>query len=198
MKIHKKKVILFIVIVEFLLILLLVKAVFYPSNNQLIKSFYSSTVATLISPHSLRENIEHGTNEFIIVDTREKPDYVDGHIIGSLNISPNGDWIKEFKKLQKENPDKEILIYCYTNVCMRGKKMGRELALNGIYVKELGVGFNNWKNYWKTWNYENEWEHIDINDFIVAGENPGQYYVDPKIQQKKLEEGCSILGEYGC
>ena len=143
----------------------------FSQNN--IKNFYDENVETLISPHHLREEISNGnSHKYIIVDTREKKDYLNGHIIGSINIIPNENLIENFKKL---NPKKEIIIYCYTHYCMRGKKIGKELAKNKIFVKELGIGFNEWENFYKLWNYKSEWDKINISNYIKVGNESGIY-----------------------
>ena len=189
------KVSLIIGLVGLVLLILLTQAVFFPTENQRIKSFYSSNTATLISPHSLREQLHKGHENFVLIDTREKEDYLRGHITTAINIVPSKNLVNDFRNLEIQYPDKEILIYCYTHVCMRGKKVGKELADNGVYVKELGIGFNEWKNFWRQWNYEDEWEFIDINEFITIGEEPG---VLKKNAADLFEtKGCSE-GEYGC
>ena len=167
----------------------------YKNENDYIKMYYESEAATLVSPHNLRERIDRNESNFILVDTRNKDDYEYEHIKGSVNIPGYEDekWlVKKYLELIKENPDKEIIIYCYTEVCMRGRTIGRILVRNNIFVKELGIGFNEWKNYWKKWNYEKEWEHINIKDYIETNESK-------KVVFNKNEIfGCSLEGTIDC
>lgn len=192
-----EKILLAALVVQLIVVIFLAQAVFFPTDNQHKKRFYDSNVATLISPHSLREQLEEGHEEFIIVDTRERADYLENHIVTAINIVADENLVENFKKLQKESGGKEILTYCYTHVCMRSKKVGKKLAENGIFVRELGVGFNEWKNFWREWNYENEWTHIDINDFIVSGEEPGELDLKGRRSLLKDGSGCST-GDYSC
>ena len=182
-----------VLLLQSILILVLLAVVFFPSEDKLKKDYYTSEVATLVSPHSLREEILHGTNPYVLVDTRDNISYERGHIVGAINIIPDANMVSKFKNLQKENKGKEILIYCYTQVCMRGRKVGKELAENGIYVRELGIGFNEWKNFWRNWNYENEWNEINIFDYIRIGQEPGVFR-----NIKPLNTSSCGTGEFGC
>ena len=177
-------------------VIFLAKEVYFPSQNSLKKHYYTSQVATLVSPHSLREKILHGENPYVIVDTRDRESYINGHIVGAYNIEPGENMVYEFKGIQAKYPNKPILIYCYTEVCMRGRKVGKELAKNGIYVYELGIGFNEWKNFWTKWNYENEWETVDIQKYITIGDELGEF----KAQKKDLLKpaSCSSAPGYEC
>ena len=162
-----------------------------PSDKTLKTLHYETETAVLVSPHALREDMEHGENPYVIIDTREPEHYKLGHITGAINIPPDNDMVTEFKEIIKKYPDKEVLIYCYTSVCMRGRKVGKELASNGVYVRELGVGFQEWKNDWKSWNYE--WEKINIQPLITEGEEPGIF-----IPTKHKKEGCAVNEDFSC
>ena len=60
------------------------------------------------------------------------------------------------------------------------------LADNGIYVKELGIGWNEWRYDWNMWNYPHEWETTNVEDYVVSGTEPGNY------------SGFAGLGDVGC
>jgi hypothetical protein len=78
---------------------------------------------------------------------------------------------------------------------MTGKKIGHLLATNKLFVKELGVGWNEWRHFWKQWNYPHEWKELEkkSGDYIFSGEEPGKFKVDPNIIT-----GCKIGGDLGC
>ena len=182
-------------VINLMLLVSLVVYITSPSQENLRKIHYETETATLVSPHGLRERMEEGKNPYVIVDVREKEHYILGHITGALSIPPKGDIVKKFKEIQVKNPNKELLIYCYTQVCMRGRKVGRELAKHGVYVRELGIGFQEWKNDWKKWNYEWEWEHIDMTPLITIGEKPGVFI--PELGKHK-KEGCGTSETFSC
>lgn len=169
------------------------------SEDSLIKKFYFIENAVHISPHSLRLKMDKGIDDFILVDLRSREEYEKEHIIGAINIpvykdkkTPNYDdkerIIAEFSKLSK---DKEIIVYCYSIPCMSGRKTGKLLAENGIYVKQLGIGWNEWRYFWNLWNHEYEWETINVDDYIYKGSEAGK----PKLKINSIS--CS-LGSIGC
>ena len=170
-----------------------------PSKEDLIGDFYLTENLVHVSPHSLRKAMDKGDSRFILVDLRSKEEYEKEHIIGAINIpaykDPNTSAYDEvdrivgaFSALPK---DKEIIVYCYSIPCMTGRKIGKMLAENGIYVKQLGIGWNEWRYYWTLWNHELEWNQTKAEDYVYAGSEPGI----PKINNNST--ACS-LGGLGC
>ena len=131
-----------------------------PTNEELIKNFYLTENAVHVSPHSLRTKIMKGqTGDYVLVDLRSQEEYEREHIITAVNIpaykDPNTSAYDEkdriigaFRALPK---DKDVIVYCYSTPCMTGRKIGKMLAENGIYVKHLGIGWNEWRYFWNLW-----------------------------------------------
>ncbi len=174
------------------------------SESALIKDFYLTENAVLVSPHSLRGKMDKGADGYVLVDLRSKEEYEKEHIIGAVNIpayaNPNKSYdintdkaakeeiIKKFSELPK---DKDIVVYCYSAPCMTGRKVGKLLAENGIYIKHLGIGWNEWRYFWNMWNHEHEWDATDVMDYIASGPEPGA----PKVREPSKACG---LGELSC
>lgn len=170
-----------------------------PSQEDLIKGFYNVENAVYISPHGLRQKMSKGEiNGYILVDLRSAQEYEKEHIITAVNIPAYKDpdtsaydemdrILKEFQKLPK---DKEVIVYCYSAPCMTGRKVGKMLAENGIYVKHLGIGWNEWRYSWNLWNHDGETPN-KMEDYIAKGKEPGK----PKISE--LLSPCGE-GEFGC
>jgi len=172
------------------------------SQNDLIKEFYDVENAAHVSPHSLRSKMDKGINDYILVDLRSAEEYQREHIIGAVNIPAYKDKdtsdygavdriVNSFKELQKNNPGKDIITYCYSTPCMTGRKIGKMLADNGIYVKTLNIGWNEWRYFWTLWNHEHEWNQTNVMDYVATGSEPGV----PKI--KNSTSVCQI-GEFSC
>lgn len=161
--------------------------------NELRAEFYAEEAATHVSPHSIRERMDKGDDSFILVDIRAVEDYEREHIIGAINIDTSralAETLEDFKALPA---DKEIIIYCYSTACMNGRKAGNFLAENGVYVKEMTVGWNEWRYAWEMWNYDTEWDDHKVEDYVVSGSEPGI----PTVKEEH-EEACPVGGSLGC
>lgn len=170
-----------------------------PTANDLVKEFYETENAVYVSPHSLRQKMSKGdVSSYLLVDLRSPQEYEKEHIIGAINIPAYKDpntpadeekerIIRQFRELPR---DKEIIVYCYSLPCMTGRKIGKLLAENGIFVKHLGIGWNEWRYFWNLWNHDQEIP-TKPEDFLWSGKEPGT----PKAQELPLPCG---EGELGC
>jgi len=172
------------------------------TNDELIKEFYLVENAAHVSPHSIRRSMDTGKKDFVLVDLRSPQEYKREHIIGAVNISAYSDpntsayeekdrIIGQFRDLISKSHGKDIITYCYSIPCMTGRKVGKLLAENGIYVKTLGVGWNEWRHFWKLWNHEHEWKRTNPDDYISKGEDPGE----PKMREAPTPCG---TGDFAC
>ncbi len=151
--------------------------------NKLITEFYQTENAVSVSPHDIRTKMSNGDiKSYILVDVRTKEEYEEEHIASALNIpifinesesgiSNEERIVKDFKKLQAENPETEIIMYCYSAACMATRKVGLTLVENGIFVKHLNIGWYEWRYYWDLWNGPNS--GTEVEDYIVKGSEPG-------------------------
>ena len=176
-----------------------------PQDTVEIANFYKTEVAVMVSPHGLRKKLaSKNTSHFVIVDVRSKEEYEDEHIVTALSVPAytdkentihieEKDIVAQFKKIQDKNKGKDIIIYCYSHVCMTGKKIGKLLSENNIFVKELGIGWNEWRYDWESWNYPHEWKETDVMDYISKGAEPGE------IPDGLAQSGaCSTDTDLGC
>lgn len=174
-----------------------------PTANELIKSFYLVENAVHVSPHTVRKKIDKGDTNFVLVDLRSPQEYEKEHIVGAMNIPAYKDpdisisletdkeaaerIVARFQELPK---GKDVIVYCYSMPCMTGRKVGKLLADNGIYVKHLGIGWNEWRYFWNLWNHDGE-TAVPPADYVVSGKDPGT----PK--QRELPSPCGE-GELSC
>lgn len=170
-----------------------------PSNKDLVKEFYLTENAVHVSPHHLRKAMTKGqTDDFILVDLRSPEEYKKEHIITAINIpaykdpetSAYGDTERIIQEFWELDQNKEIIVYCYSMPCMTGRKIGKMLAENNIYVKHLGVGWNEWRYYWDLWNHDSE-APSQVEDYVISGAEPGI------PEPKELPSSCGE-GEFGC
>jgi len=118
--------------------------------------------------------MSNGEDGFILVDIRTKEDYEREHIVGAINIDTSQDLDVILAAFEALPDNQEIIIYCYSASCMNGRKAGNFLAENGVYVKELTIGWNEWRYGWQMWNYDTEWETYKVEDYVVSGSEPGE------------------------
>ena len=100
--------------------------------------------------------------------------------------------VNVFKELKKNNQNKDVVVYCYSIPCMTGRKIGKMLAEKGVYVKHLGIGWNEWRYYWNLWNHEHEWNKTNVMNYVTNGKSPG----NPIL--KINSTSCKIEGQFGC
>jgi rhodanese-related sulfurtransferase len=167
-----------------------------PSSDELIRDFYRIETAANVSPHHLRKAMTLGeADTFTLVDLRSPEEYEKEHIAGAVSIWAYNDpehsaydevdrIVSMFKALPE---DRDIIVYCYSIPCMTGRKIGHALAENGVYVKLLGVGWNEWRYFWTLWNHEHEWDAVNVEDYIASGSEPGvaktnSNYVPPCVE----------------
>ena len=168
------------------------------TQEDLIEDFYLTENAVHISPHGLRKKMTKGIDDFVLVDLRSAQEYEKEHIIGAINIpaysDPNTSAYDEKERIigefQKLSQDKEIIVYCYSIPCMTGRKIGKMLTEEEIYVKQLGVGWNEWRYYWDLWNHDMETK-VDPQDYVTSGKAPG------KLETKAIPPSCGE-GEFDC
>jgi len=174
-----------------------------PTQDELIKEFYAVETAVMVSPHGLRGKMDKGDDSFVLVDLRSQEEYEEEHVTGALNVPAYSDRytsaygqvdriVDSFETIIAENPDKDVIVYCYSIPCMTGRKVGNMLAEHGIYVKELGVGWNEWRYFWTLWNHPHEWETTKPEDYVTKGTEPGQ------LEVRADRKACPIEGELGC
>ena len=171
------------------------------SQEELIKEFYDVETAVHVSPHGMRKHLGEDPNQ-VIVDLRSQEEYETAHITTAISIpayaTPDkSDYsavdriVGGFEKILEENPNADIIVYCYSGPCMTGRKIGHMLADHGIYVRHLGIGWSEWRYYWNMWNHDGETQ-VNPEAFITSGPEPGN------LDESLLGQGCPIGGEFGC
>ena len=167
--------------------------------SSLIADFYNIENAVHVSPHGIRKKMDKGSSDYLLVDLRSRQEYDKEHIVGAVSIpayadpdtSAYGDVdriVGAFRALPKE---KDVIVYCYSMPCMTGRKVGKMLAEHGVYVKHLGIGWNEWRHFWTLWNHEHEWSATKAEEYIAKGPDPGSPKLSATISP------CTE-GEFGC
>ena len=112
------------------------------SSENPIQQYYDIENAVSVSPFDYTGDMDSGNLSEVLVDLRNKEDYDAAHFNGSINIpaeemSPE----KVVSSFGNLSTDKTPVVFCYSSYCMLGRKTGKLLADNGIYVKHLTIGW---------------------------------------------------------
>ncbi len=172
------------------------------SKSNLIKEYYEIENAVSVSPHDLKVTLQQGIMDknFIVVDLRSAGQYAAGHIPGAISVpasSEDGEdnrarLVETFRGLEDIKGDRDIITYCNSAACMLSRKVGLALAEEGIYVKHLNIGWNEWEHYWTLWNGK---DGVDPEHFIARGEEPGEARLD---DDEKVLAPCAADAEFSC
>lgn len=143
-------------------------------SDEILKAasdYVATTIPGVTTAQSLFDNLNDGntTNDPIVVSVRSADHYAIGHVPGAINI-PWREIAKE-SNLQKLDPSKEIVIYCYT---------GHTGAVAAVALKLLGYNAVNMKFGIMSWTTDSAVrvaspfnESTDAHDFpINTGTNP--------------------------
>ena len=173
--------------------------IFRPDKETLIRDFYDTENAVHVSPHGLRKKIQERKQDFVLVDLRSAQEYEKEHIVGAVSIpaysdpdhSAYGDVERIVGAFRNLPDNKEIVLYCYSIPCMTGRKIGQMLTEHGVYVKHLGIGWNEWRHFWTLWNHEHEWAKTNVAEYVAVGKEPGSFKGTPVITP-------CVEGQFGC
>lgn len=155
------------------------------TKDDMVKSYYNDEMSSIISPVDVRNLIDKKDENYLLVDLRSKAEYDAEHVITAINIpavnmSKDQLW-SEFNKLPK---DKEIIVYCYSAYCTLGRQVGQFLANKGFFIKDMNIGWSEWRYYWDLWN---PGENSKIgNNYIIKGTG------------SSTPAGACVQGEFGC
>lgn len=173
-----------------------------PTAEEKIADYYAVENLVAVSPYDIKTALQKNTqNTFVLVDLRTSEEYNTEHMTSAVNVpnyidpkisgKSNSDRLVEvFTKIKNDNPNKDIIMYCYSAACMASRKVGLLLSQNGIATKHLNIGWYEWKYYWTIWNGE---DGTKSEDFITKGSEPGT----PDLE-KTIISPCGVDDEFGC
>ncbi len=117
-----------------------------------------------VSPKDVKQMLKNSNNGFILLDIREKHEYDDWNIKGSVNMPLNSmiaaGMVSEVKEKFKTLPeDKEIIAVCARGINSQlAVSMLRDLNYNAVFM-EKGM---------KGWNENFDMYEIEFTDFVVT------------------------------
>jgi rhodanese-related sulfurtransferase len=90
----------------------------------------------------VRYDMQHGINDFLLIDVRSSKAYTECHIPGAINVPSN--------QINEETTaaffkDQVIVVYCWGPACNGGTKGAARLSGLGFKVKEMLGGIEYWR-----------------------------------------------------
>lgn len=104
------------------------------------KAYFASGAAPTIAPEDVYTIVQAKDPAYQIISVRKPEDYAKGHIDGAINIW----WMDIADNLDKVDPSKKIIIYCYTG--HTGGEATMFLNLMGYDAYNMKFGMSGWTN----------------------------------------------------
>lgn len=90
----------------------------------------------------VRYDMQHGVNDFLLIDVRSSKAYTECHIPGAINVPSTEINVETTAAFSK---DQVIVVYCWGPACNGGTKGAARLSGLGFKVKEMLGGIEYWR-----------------------------------------------------
>ncbi|MGB4441131.1 MAG: rhodanese-like domain-containing protein [Coriobacteriia bacterium] len=104
------------------------------------RAYFARDAAPTIAPEDVYAIVQAKDPAYQIISVRKPEDYAKGHIDGAINIL----WTDIADNLDKVDPSKKIIIYCYTG--HTGGEATMFLNLMGYDAHNMKFGMSGWTN----------------------------------------------------
>jgi rhodanese-related sulfurtransferase len=105
-------------------------------------SFYHSKISFETDPADVWEALQAGEKGFVVIDTRAREFYADGHVPGAISLP----WREMNEATTASIPrEKLIVTYCNGIGCNGSTRGAARMTALGFRVKEMMGGFDWWK-----------------------------------------------------
>ncbi|MGG1518843.1 rhodanese-like domain-containing protein [Paenibacillus oryzisoli] len=90
----------------------------------------------------VRFDMQHGLDDFLLIDVRSAKAYEECHIPGAINLPSN---LISAETTAAFSTSKAIVVYCWGPACNGGTKGAARLSGLGFMVKEMLGGIEYWR-----------------------------------------------------
>ena len=104
------------------------------------QAFFAADIPPTIDAADVFNIVQSKDDGYQIISVRKGEDYEKGHIAGAINIP----WTEIAKNVDKVDPSKKIIIYCYTG--HTGGEAAMFLNLMGYETYNMKFGMSAWNN----------------------------------------------------
>lgn len=115
----------------------------FAADSRAAHRFFSERLGFLMAQSGLKQKMDNGDEDFIVLDVRHADVFSESRIPGAVHVDADSletEW-------HKFDPERINVIYCYSELCHRAARVCLEAALKEIPVMELHGGFEGWEHY---------------------------------------------------
>ena len=106
------------------------------------QQFFADKLRFETDPADVQADVQHGLDNFVILDVRSATDYAEKHICGALSL-PHSRITR--KRMSEFRDDTLFVVYCWGPGCNGSTKAALKLAQLGYAVKEMIGGIEYWE-----------------------------------------------------
>ncbi|BFT69300.1 rhodanese-like domain-containing protein [Paenibacillus sp. P36] len=112
------------------------------ASPEAVHRHFMNKLAVETDVADVRYDMQHGVNDFLLIDVRSNKAYTECHIPGAINVPSNQ--INE-ETTAAFSKDQVIVVYCWGPACNGGTKGAARLSGLGFRVKEMLGGIEYWR-----------------------------------------------------
>jgi len=112
------------------------------ASPEVVHRHFMNKLAVETDVADVRYDMQHGVNDFLLIDVRSSKAYTECHIPGAINVPSNQ--INE-ETTAAFSKDQVIVVYCWGPACNGGTKGAARLSGLGFRVKEMLGGIEYWR-----------------------------------------------------
>ena len=104
--------------------------------------FFANKLRYETDPADVHADMQHGVDDFIILDVRNATDFAEQHVCGAINLP-----LRQItrKRMSEFSDDALFVVYCWGPGCNSLTKAALKLTHLGYAVKELIGGIEYWR-----------------------------------------------------
>ncbi|MDD9272221.1 rhodanese-like domain-containing protein [Paenibacillus sp. GCM10023248] len=112
------------------------------ASPEAVHRHYMNKLSVETDVADVRYDLQHGLNDFVLIDVRSSKAYEECHIPGAINLPSNQINEAATAHLSKEQV---IVVYCWGPACNGATKGAARLSGLGFRVKEMLGGIEYWR-----------------------------------------------------
>jgi rhodanese-related sulfurtransferase len=110
-------------------------------DQELRTAYWEAKLAAETEILDVVRHVENGTDEYVLLDARQREAWERERIPGAVSIPP--DSVADVAATL--DPERQYVLYCWRSTCHLAAKAALELVEHGLDVKEMNAGWREWQ-----------------------------------------------------